>query len=476
MKESKKVFISYSWVVQPKVIELSERLMANGVDVILDVYDLKEGHDKYAFMEQSVNDPSVDKVLIICDESYTKKADNRSGGVGDETVIITPEIYGQSKQEKFIPIIFEVDENGKAHCPIYLKSRIYFNLSTEEDQYEVEYEKLLRNIYDKPLFKKLGLGTKPEWLETDTVDLSTIRDLIKQIRGHIKSDKSKADFLLRKTNASFIDTAKQYKLPCNQPRDEGLLIVINQLKVYRDLVVDFCEALIYSSMPVAEIMANLLEGLYNELHDANGMESYNTLDFELYNYMCWELFICIIATLIFYERYEDIFKMATHTYFIKESYFGTSVKSESYFKFYTYMDTIEKVCKPKCENPNLFTLTGEILVKRERKPILTKESISNADIILYQLGTILNINRNTYSYWYPLSYIYHSGSQVIWQKLKSKQYCLKIAPIFGCQSIDELKEILKKPLANTCNGYQTSFDSIPNILSNLKYEDIASLN
>ena len=102
--EAKKVFISYSWKVQEKVIELAERLISNGIDVILDVYDLKEGQDKYAFMEKSVNDPSVDKVLIICDRSYMEKANDRSGGVGDETVIISPEIYGQMKQEKFIPI------------------------------------------------------------------------------------------------------------------------------------------------------------------------------------------------------------------------------------------------------------------------------------------------------------------------------------------------------------------------------------
>ena len=140
------------------------------------------------------------------------------------------------------------------------------------------------------------------------------------------------------------------------------------------------------------------------------------------------------------------------------------------------MKTIENMCKPKYENPNLLTLTGEMLVNRERKPILTKESISNADIVLYQLGTVLSVNRETYGYWYPLSYIYHSGSQVLWQKLKSKEYCLKIAPIFGCQSIQEIKELLKKPLTNTCTGYERSFDYIPNILSNIRYEEIATLN
>lgn len=159
---SKKVFISYAWAVQTQVVELAERLLANGVNVVLDVYDLKEGQDKYAFMEQSVNDPSVNKVLIICDRAYAEKANNRSGGVGDETVIITPEVYGNVKQEKFIPVVFEVDEDGKAYIPAYLKGRIYIDLSTEDDRYEVEYEKLLRNIYSKPLYKKPAVGTKPE--------------------------------------------------------------------------------------------------------------------------------------------------------------------------------------------------------------------------------------------------------------------------------------------------------------------------
>lgn len=203
--EAKKVFISYSWKVQEKVIELAERLISNGIDVILDVYDLKEGQDKYAFMEKSVNDPSVDKVLIICDRSYMEKANDRSSGVGDETVIISPEIYGQMKQEKFIPIAFEVDEEGKACIPHYLKTRIYIDLTTEDDRYETEYEKLLRNIYQKPIHKKPALGTKPEWLEDETVDLSAIRDILKQVRGYTGGNTVKADFLVRKASDEFVN-------------------------------------------------------------------------------------------------------------------------------------------------------------------------------------------------------------------------------------------------------------------------------
>ena len=110
-----KIFISYSWSSDDLVIPLAKRLVSHGVDVILDKWDLKEGQDKYVFMEQCVNDPEIDKVLIICDKKYAEKANNREGGVGDETVIISSEIYGNMKQEKFIPIIAERDEEGQPY-------------------------------------------------------------------------------------------------------------------------------------------------------------------------------------------------------------------------------------------------------------------------------------------------------------------------------------------------------------------------
>jgi len=38
-------------------------LRESGVDVILDKWDLREGHDAYAFMEKMVTDPQIKKVL-----------------------------------------------------------------------------------------------------------------------------------------------------------------------------------------------------------------------------------------------------------------------------------------------------------------------------------------------------------------------------------------------------------------------------
>lgn len=85
--DSPKAFISYSRTDADhiRVVELAEELVESGVDVVLDEWHLQEGQDLYAFMEQAVTDPEMDKVIVISDEEYARKADEREGGVGTET-------------------------------------------------------------------------------------------------------------------------------------------------------------------------------------------------------------------------------------------------------------------------------------------------------------------------------------------------------------------------------------------------------
>ncbi len=209
MKEDKipKVFISYSWSSDDITMPLAERLVSHGIEVVLDKWDLKEGQDKYVFMEQCVNDPEIDKVLIVCNQKYAERANNREGGVGDETAIISTEVYGKVNQEKFIPIIAECDEEGNPYVPAYIKSRIYIDLSNVE-KYEAEYEKLLRNIYEKPIYKKPKLGSKPEWLEEDNVNLFPLQDLIRQLKGCDSARKQ--NVIIKRFIDQYIEILKTY--------------------------------------------------------------------------------------------------------------------------------------------------------------------------------------------------------------------------------------------------------------------------
>jgi hypothetical protein len=146
----RKIFISYSWSSNDyvdRVRELAEELASHGMDVE------REGDDKYHYMEMMVNDKSIDKVIVLLDEAYQRKADDRDGGVGTEATIMTPEIYAdvvkKRGKQKFIPVIMERDlETGKEFVPAFLKGRKYIDL-TDADHYSEKFEELVRAIHEK---------------------------------------------------------------------------------------------------------------------------------------------------------------------------------------------------------------------------------------------------------------------------------------------------------------------------------------
>ena len=181
-----KIFISYSWKSEPTKTmtrELAEALLRHGIDVVLDIWDLKPSQDIYAFMEQSVKDEGIDRFLMICDKSYAEKADSRKGGVGAETTVISYEVYNDTQQEKFIPIVIEVDEDNTPFPPAYLKTKIYIDLSGEH--YESGYNQLLRIIYEQPENRKPAFGTPPEFLfKEEAMPLLPIREAVRKLEAH----------------------------------------------------------------------------------------------------------------------------------------------------------------------------------------------------------------------------------------------------------------------------------------------------
>ncbi len=143
-----KVFISYAWKSQDysdKVVAFAISLLNDGVDVVLDKFELRLGNDTYAFMEKCVNDVTVTNVLILLDPVYAEKANSRSGGVGTETQIISTEVYDKTDQTKFIPIVFERNETGDICKPTYLKPTFHIDLSIPE-MFDSNYKILVKNF------------------------------------------------------------------------------------------------------------------------------------------------------------------------------------------------------------------------------------------------------------------------------------------------------------------------------------------
>jgi hypothetical protein len=157
--ENPTVFISYSHDSKDHkqwIIKLAEQIIKDGIDVILDAWDLKYGDDVGRFMQRSVKD--ADYVLAICTEAYVRKADEGKGGAGYEATIITGELVKDQGTAKFIPVIRQKSDDPIV--PDFLPTRMYANLSAAGN-FEDEYKKLIRSLYNLPPNPKPSLGKNP---------------------------------------------------------------------------------------------------------------------------------------------------------------------------------------------------------------------------------------------------------------------------------------------------------------------------
>ena len=157
-----KAFISYAWDTDEHkewVRRFADELIRNGVDVILDQYDLSLGDDRFAFMESAVR--NVDCVLCVCTPNYVERANVREQGVGVETSLITPRLFETYDDKQYIPIIRDrVD--GIRPTPDYLASVVYADF-TDDREYSNQMEALLRHLHQKPRYRKPDLGTVPDF-------------------------------------------------------------------------------------------------------------------------------------------------------------------------------------------------------------------------------------------------------------------------------------------------------------------------
>ena len=159
MPEHPKVFISYShdspehkqWVS-----ELGAKLRHNGIDAILDQWDLGPGDDITRFMESGLK--NSDRVLVICTDTYVSKANAGEGGVGYERMIVTAQLIQNLGTNKFIPVIRQA--SGEEKTPTFLATRMYIDLR-DENQSDTEFDKLLHELHEVPIIEKPPLGRNP---------------------------------------------------------------------------------------------------------------------------------------------------------------------------------------------------------------------------------------------------------------------------------------------------------------------------
>ena len=467
--ENPKVFISYAWGTEDymnRVLSFARDLVEIGIDVEIDRWSLKEGYDSYAFMEQSVNDSTISNVIILLDPVYAKKADERTGGVGTETQIISAEIYNRTKQDRFIPVVFGRDENGDIKKPSYLKGLLHFDL-TDEEKYDGEFQRLVKRLYGREAIKKPSLGTKPAWVDQDPIIhtktmtsfeilKSNYPERIKQDRYIVFLNEIKSLIISFKVESLRADEELQFYDAMRELRDQFLLLI----KYYK-YVEDSEKSIITFFEETKEKLSNTPD---------------NTS--RLKELLLNELFIYTVAYWYKVRDYRALSKLFCKTYFI-----GTYGHDEgqSFEVFRMNKDSFDDAVR-KQSGKRYYSGIASWWIEHLNTDICSKADFVFADILCFNASII--IDSSEYFYWFPVCYVYdseeHKSTHIFANKLKSADNLEDAANLFGFDDkesfIERIKELETPEMGKKIRqyGFSGRFDGAPYIGQFIKSSELGT--
>ncbi len=469
-----KLFISYSWSDaehEQWVIDLASELRESGVDVILDKWDLKEGHDAVAFMEKMVTDTEIKKVAIICDQTYSSKADGRAGGVGTETQIISREVYENQAQEKFVAVVCEKDENGKAYLPTYYKSRIYIDLS-ENDRYADNFERLLRWIFDKPLYVKPELGNKPSFLaEGEHISLGTTA-IYKRCIDAIKNHKPHASGALDEYCTAFTENLERFRISTSEGEFDDVVVKnIEEFLPFRNEAIQLFIAIAQYAREEQFIqrLHRFFESMIPYMDKPQSISQWHDWDFDNYKFVVHELFLYALAILLKHDRIEFTNYLLQHQYYLPgRSDYGRDVMV-SFHVFQEYMRSFER----RSQRLGRQSVRADLLKERCAGTGIEFRYLLQADFVAF-MRSELEV-QDSYRHWWPetLLYLRSNSPFEIFARSASKAYFNKSKALLAIDVPKDLEPLFKAYRDGSRKLPKWGFDSL-DPASLLGYENLST--
>lgn len=442
-EENPKLFISYSWSSpehQQWVIALATNLRESGVDVILDKWDLKEGHDAIKFMEKMVSNSKIKKVAIICDRVYAEKANVRKGGVGTETQIITPEIYAKEDQDKFVAVLLERDPLGQPYLPIYYKSRIYIDLSNNE-LYASNFEQLLRWIYNKPLYIKPDIGKTPSFLSKEKP--VTLGTTIKYARAldALRNKKEYANGALEEYLSSFVTNLEKFRINKESGQfDDKLIVNIEDFLPFRNEIIElfFAIAQYLPSLEITRQIHHFFEQLIPYMERPNDMTTWSSWESDNFKFIAHELLLYFIGCLTKYGRFDSIaYFLGTDYYFEGNSDYGKNAMV-SFTIFYQHLSSLDN--RNKRLDLRRVSLHADLLKQRSNISGLTFNQLMQADLNLFIRNCFDCLNDKGTQSWWPITLVYahrHGAPFEVFARSQSSEYFNEFKIVFGIKGKED---------------------------------------
>ena len=449
-----KLFISYSWTSpQHKqwVLDLAKKLRGSGVDAILDTWDIKEGQDVIKFMEGMVTDSTINKVMMVVDKSYAEKADEREGGVGVESQIISKKIYDNHDQEKFVAIALEKDSEGKLILPVYCQSRMCIDFSehTNKENYDKSVEGLLRWIFSTPEHEKPPIGTRPNFLLNKTSDsIPAITPYLRAIEA-IKDDKRNVlgyitDYL--ETLSVEMETFRINNIEeLKKPFDDAVIESIENFIPHRTKFIELILTMVKYGADdnYAEILHEFFERLIPYLYLPKGYTGFvRETDQDNFKFIIHELFLYTIAILLKAEKFEAVTYLTSRDYYM--AYHPTNGQNlmVSYLSFSKNVASINQIRKRRL-NLGSALPQANLLKERAEDSGVDFLYLVQADFILLMKNELASIDVDNW-WWYPVTFLYTESSYrnalPIFVRSESIRYFNDIKLLLG---IDKKNDIMR---------------------------------
>lgn len=440
-----KVFISYSWSSpghQARIRQWAEQLLNDGVDVVLDVWDLKEGDDKYAFMEKMVTDESVTHVLVFSDSEYAAKADARKAGVGTESQIISREVYSKVQQSKFLPVVCEFDDSAEPFLPTFLKSRIWIDFSSPEAAND-NWEQLIRVLYGRPAYEKPTLGQAPTYVATDValpaspagVKFAALRQAIIQEKRGLKFYRQ--DYL--DACCSYADTLRIRVRPDVTNIGQRVLEDCGKLKLVRDHIVDWVllESGANPSEEFSESLVSLLERLLELKSRPPEVNPWSDGWCEAHSVFVYETFLYIVAALLKTDSFGSLRLILTNHYLLPETEASGVNRFDTFAAFYGYSETLQ-ILAPKGQK--LYAPAATLIKRQADRTDLPFAAVMQAELLVLMMAFITEGCR-----WYPqtLHYLSRAGAFPFFVRAARRRDFQKLAKITGVSGGDELRAAVR---------------------------------
>ena len=432
-----KVFISYRWTSpdhEDWVLAFATSLRESGVHAILDKWDLSEGQDTLAFMETMVNDPKVEKVLMICDRGYVERANSREGGVGTEAQIISGKVYDSVDQKKFAAIVVELNDDGKPLLPHYMATRLYFDMSSSQAEGR-NFEKVVRWIFGKPFHAAPPIGQSPAYLD-QTYSPATVSALSSErlrqsaARGGVDTTNA-ASRVLNDIATNALDLTVD--LASKPDQDQ---IVFDAIRATFPLIEDayraFVELVKGGRQQSTDSVHAFFEALLGSWNARPIGRTYTRWDNDVLHYFGHECLVGFVA-IAMQERAFDVAAEVLSMPLFKPRDEDPTGEAVTYQYFREHLQSLD--ARNQRLKLNRLSLHADLLSEHHQHSIVSFASFMEADFTLYVRGLLTPKYR-----WYPESAIFLGrsyGALPTYVRATSRRFYDRLKPLlFNLDAVD----------------------------------------